>query len=115
MKNSIIALALIGAVAARPTAIMKKREVPQEHSHENILQAVNDLLVLDNPDDIQDAVFGLLGAAAAADGAGNIADPGKIPGSMHECNKANNLQTAFSRLLPIRLSRMLRPLVMWRA
>ncbi|CAO2654146.1 Nn.00g108790.m01.CDS01 [Neocucurbitaria sp. VM-36] len=75
MKHSILALALIGAVAARPAAIFKKREVPQEHSHENIVVAVNDLLFKNNPDDIQDAVFGLLGAAAAANGAGDIADP----------------------------------------
>ncbi|KAF2011965.1 hypothetical protein BU24DRAFT_352891 [Aaosphaeria arxii CBS 175.79] len=52
-----------------------KREVPQEHAHENILRAVNVLLQLDNPDNIQDAVFGLLGNAAAAQGIGNIADP----------------------------------------
>jgi hypothetical protein len=76
MKNSIIALALIGAAVARPTA-MKKREVPQEHAHENIVRAVNTLLQLDNPDNIQDAVFGLLGNAAGIKGAGNIADAGK--------------------------------------
>lgn len=76
MKYSILALTLIGAAAARPAAMLKKREVPQEHSHRNIVNAVNDLLFQDNPDDIQDAIFGLLGAAAAANGAGNIADPG---------------------------------------
>ncbi|KAJ4375018.1 hypothetical protein N0V83_002097 [Neocucurbitaria cava] len=74
MKHSIIALAFIGAVAARPTALLTKREVPQEHSHENIVAAVNTALQLNNPDNIQDAVFGLLGAAAAIKGAGNIAD-----------------------------------------
>jgi len=78
MKHSILALTLIGAAAARPTALLKKREVPQEHSHRNIINVVNDLLFLDNPDDIQDAIFGLLGAAAAADGAGQIADPGTM-------------------------------------
>lgn len=76
MKHSILALAIIGAVAARPTGSMSKREVPQEHSHENILSAVNTLLFKNNPDDIQDAVFGLLGNAAATNGKGNIADPG---------------------------------------
>jgi N-acetylglucosamine kinase-like BadF-type ATPase len=55
----------------------RKREVPQEHSHRNILNVVNTFLFQDNPDDIQDSVFGLLGAAAAAEGAGNIADAGK--------------------------------------
>jgi hypothetical protein len=83
MKNSIIALALIGAAVARPAG-MKKREVPQEHAHENIVRAVNTLLQLDNPDNIQDAVFGLLGAAAAIKGAGNIADAGKISGNCVE-------------------------------
>ena len=82
MKNSIIALALIGAAVARPAGI--KREVPQEHAHENIVRAVNTLLQLDNPDNIQDAVFGLLGAAAAIKGAGNIADAGKISGNYVE-------------------------------
>lgn len=51
------------------------REVPQEHSHEKFLRLTNTALKLDNPDEIQDAVFGLLGAAAAKTGAGKIADP----------------------------------------
>jgi hypothetical protein len=74
MKNSILALVLIGAVAARPTTKVQKREVPQEHSHENILITVNNSLMKDNPNDIGDAVFALLGAKAAAEGAGNIKD-----------------------------------------
>jgi N-acetylglucosamine kinase-like BadF-type ATPase len=73
MKNSVFALALIGVAAAHPTA---KREVPQEHAHQNVLDVVNTNLKLDNPDNIQDALFGLLGAKAAAEGAGNIKDPG---------------------------------------
>jgi hypothetical protein len=77
MKSSIIALTLIGAAVARPAAIMKKREVPQEHSHENIVSAVNTALKLNNPDNISDAVFGLLGNAAGIKGAGKIADAGK--------------------------------------
>jgi hypothetical protein len=82
MKNSIIALALIGAVTARPTTL--KREVPQEHSHENIIRLVNTNLQLNNPDKIQDSIFGLLGAAAGIKGAGNIADAGKpISTSLH--------------------------------
>lgn len=75
MKHSVLALALIGAVAARP-ATMVKREVPQEHSHRNILNIVTTMLLLDNPDEIQDPVFGLLGAAAGIKGAGKIADAG---------------------------------------
>ncbi|KAJ4303696.1 hypothetical protein N0V90_002597 [Kalmusia sp. IMI 367209] len=52
----------------------EKREVPQEHSHRNVNLVVTESLNLNNPDNIQDPVFGLLGAAAAANGAGNIAD-----------------------------------------
>jgi hypothetical protein len=77
-QHILLALSLIGAVVAHPTAHMKKRSVPREHSHEDILRKVDALLAINNPDNIQAAVFGLLGAAAAADGAGNIADPGKF-------------------------------------
>ncbi|KAK1658955.1 hypothetical protein BDP55DRAFT_563919 [Colletotrichum godetiae] len=59
-----IALAALVAFAAA--------EVPQEHSHEKYLRAVNALLKQDNPNNIQDAVFGLLGNAAAAAGAGDV-------------------------------------------
>ncbi|EXF81273.1 hypothetical protein CFIO01_07793 [Colletotrichum fioriniae PJ7] len=58
------ALAALVALAAA--------EVPQEHSHEKYLRAVNALLKQDNPNNIQDAVFGLLGNAAAAAGAGDV-------------------------------------------
>ncbi|KAH9861495.1 hypothetical protein J1614_011242 [Plenodomus biglobosus] len=74
MKYEILLIALIGAVAAHPAPRATKREVPQEHAHENILRAVNNILMQDNPDEIADAVFGLLGAEAAANGAGDIAD-----------------------------------------
>lgn len=77
MKNSLITLALVGAVAARPTNFMTKREVPQEHSHRNVNLAVNKLLQQNNPDNIQDPLFALLGAKAAAEGAGKITDTGK--------------------------------------
>ncbi|EUC51318.1 hypothetical protein COCMIDRAFT_31456 [Bipolaris oryzae ATCC 44560] len=53
---------------------MTKREVPQEHSHRNVNLAVNTILQQNNPAKIQDPVFALLGAAAAAEGAGDIAD-----------------------------------------
>lgn len=74
MKSQVLAIMLAGAVAANPIAILRKREVPQEHSHRNVLLDVNNLLAQDNPDNIQDAVFGLLGASAAQNGAGSIAD-----------------------------------------
>ncbi|KAF8176984.1 hypothetical protein BJ912DRAFT_691910 [Pholiota molesta] len=51
-----------------------RREVPQEHSHEQFLTTVRASLNLNNPDGIQDPVFGLLGNAAAAGGAGKITD-----------------------------------------
>jgi hypothetical protein len=79
MKQQIfLALPLLGAVMALPATQMKKRSVPREHAHEDILIKIDALLALNNPDNIQAAVFGLLGAAAAADGAGDIADPGKL-------------------------------------
>ncbi|KAK3208179.1 hypothetical protein GRF29_96g1649764 [Pseudopithomyces chartarum] len=78
MKQSFIALSLAGAVLGRPgvnTFSFAKREVPQEHAHRNVNLKVNAALSLDNPDNIQDPIFGLLGAKAAAEGAGSIADP----------------------------------------
>ncbi|OAP60553.1 hypothetical protein AYL99_05555 [Fonsecaea erecta] len=51
-----------------------RREVPQEHSHEKFLTTVNQFLKMDNPDNIVDAVFGLLGNAAAAAGQGSISN-----------------------------------------
>ncbi|ETI22243.1 hypothetical protein G647_06316 [Cladophialophora carrionii CBS 160.54] len=55
-------------------AKLGRREVPQEHSHEKFLTIVNTNLKLDNPDNIVDAVFGLLGNAAASAGQGDITD-----------------------------------------
>ena len=94
MKNSVIALTLIGVAAARPT-LMTKREVPQEHAHRNVNLAVNDLLQQNNPDNIQDPVFALLGAKAAAEGAGDITDTGELFGTQH---------TSFIKLTSNRLS-----------
>lgn len=51
-----------------------RREVPQEHSHEKFLTVVNKFLQVDNPDNIVDAVFGLLGNAAASAGQGSISN-----------------------------------------
>ncbi|KAL1891850.1 hypothetical protein Sste5346_007394 [Sporothrix stenoceras] len=77
MKTTGTLLALAGAAAARDISLYKavlKREVPQEHSHQNILDVVNPILQQNNPLAIQDAVFGLLGNAAAAKGAPNVQD-----------------------------------------
>ncbi|KAF2788212.1 hypothetical protein K505DRAFT_219250, partial [Melanomma pulvis-pyrius CBS 109.77] len=51
-----------------------RREVPQEHAHQNVLDIVDPLVLLDNPDNFGSSVFGLLGAAAAIKGAGNLKD-----------------------------------------
>ena len=69
-QQLISVLSLMTATSARPF----KREVPQEHSHEQFLTSVRTSLNLNNPDAIKDPVFGLLGDAAAAGGQGNIAD-----------------------------------------
>jgi len=55
-----------------PTYRLRGREVPQEHSHNRFLDGVRVNLAINNPDKIQDPVFGLLGNAAAAAGAGSI-------------------------------------------
>lgn len=70
-----IATAILGAsivsAGSAPRAILR-REVPQEHSHNFVLDLVRDSLNLDNPKGIVDPVFALLGNAAAADGAGTV-------------------------------------------
>ncbi|KAK2806744.1 hypothetical protein FQN50_005742 [Emmonsiellopsis sp. PD_5] len=74
------ALSLATLAYARPfpnsklSSRLRAREVPQELSHFRVLTAVQEFLQLDNPDEIVDPVFGLLGNAAAADGAGLIED-----------------------------------------
>lgn len=52
-----------------------RREVPQEHSHEPILRVVSALVLKNNPDNLGDSVFALLGNAAAQGGLGNTKDP----------------------------------------
>jgi hypothetical protein len=93
--TEIIAVsALVASTAARPNVYnspnarlhardMKlKREVPQEQSHKKFLLKTQEMLLLDNPDQIVDSVFGLLGNAAAAEGIGSIADAGKSQRSL---------------------------------
>ncbi|KAH8108671.1 hypothetical protein DFH11DRAFT_1066081 [Phellopilus nigrolimitatus] len=72
-KAVFAATAFACVVSARPLPF-GKREVPQEHSHEKFLTSVATSLNTNNPDQISDSVFGLLGAAAAAKGAGKITD-----------------------------------------
>ncbi|KAL6352462.1 hypothetical protein LRP88_14229 [Fusarium phalaenopsidis] len=51
---------------------LHKRQVPQEHSHDFVLVITREFLNLNNPKNIQDPVFGLLGDGAAAAGAGDV-------------------------------------------
>jgi len=68
LSYNVLGLALACYVLALPII----REVPQEHSHNIVLASVRPMLALSNPNNIQDPVFGLLGNAAAAAGAGSI-------------------------------------------
>ncbi|KZO91708.1 hypothetical protein CALVIDRAFT_541606 [Calocera viscosa TUFC12733] len=72
-RLSALVLALLSA-SQLAHALPLRREVPQEHSHQPFLTSVQTSLQLNNPDGITDSVFGLLGDAAAAAGAGKITD-----------------------------------------
>lgn len=75
MKYGATLLGLAGLAAAREVSLYNavvKREVPQEHSHQAIVATTQTNLQLNNPLAIQDAVFALLGNAAAAKGAPNV-------------------------------------------
>ncbi|KAI1502411.1 hypothetical protein F5X99DRAFT_427326 [Biscogniauxia marginata] len=84
VTTSTALMVLVGVATARPDAVRIfrktqgsskfRREVPQEHSHEKFLTGVEAALNLNNVDEVQAAVFGLLGNAAAAAGAGNVED-----------------------------------------
>ncbi|KAH8168822.1 hypothetical protein LIA77_10948 [Sarocladium implicatum] len=67
--------AVFGLAAATPIhkrSSIQKRQVPQEQSHGFILDIANEFMKLENTKNIQDAVFGLLGNAAAEEGAGDV-------------------------------------------
>jgi hypothetical protein len=67
--TSILSFVALSALAtARPLTRSKlvRREVPQEHSHEQYLTTVRNSLNIDNPDGISDPVFGLLGNQVCA-------------------------------------------------
>ncbi|KAK0386984.1 hypothetical protein NLU13_5298 [Sarocladium strictum] len=77
MKFSSIAAAgaVFGLAAATPItkrSSISKRQVPQEQSHGFILAIADEFMKLENTLNIQDAVFGLLGNAAAKEGAGDV-------------------------------------------
>ncbi|PSR70542.1 hypothetical protein PHLCEN_2v13581 [Hermanssonia centrifuga] len=68
-KAVVLAVAYLSWSAC---ALPIRREVPQEHSHEPIITSVRASLNVNNPNGIEDPIFGLLGNAAAAAGAGKI-------------------------------------------
>ncbi|KAK2020917.1 hypothetical protein LX32DRAFT_285673 [Colletotrichum zoysiae] len=77
MKYQTVAFAssaLLGVVSGAPQHLRRvaKREVPQEHSHELFVVTTREFLAKNNPLQISDPVFGLLGDAAAAKGAGQV-------------------------------------------
>ncbi|KAK2055066.1 hypothetical protein LY76DRAFT_521186 [Colletotrichum caudatum] len=77
MKYQTVAFAssaLLGVVSGAPQHLRRvaKREVPQEHSHELFVVTTREFLAKNNPQQIADPVFGLLGDAAAAKGAGQV-------------------------------------------
>jgi hypothetical protein len=71
-KTVLFAVCASIYASALPIGVPTRREVPQEHSHEPFLTSVRANLALNNPNQIQDPVFGLLGDGAAAAGAGKI-------------------------------------------
>ncbi|KAM0165774.1 hypothetical protein ACHAQE_002107 [Botrytis cinerea] len=88
-ETATLLIAALGLVSSAPVAepkntfnlptipkrMLRGREVPQEHSHNRFLDGVRVNLNINNPNKIQDPVFGLLGNAAALKGAGTIANP----------------------------------------
>ncbi|TGO53928.1 hypothetical protein BCON_0115g00110 [Botryotinia convoluta] len=88
-ETATLLIAVLGFVSAAPVAepkntftlpsipkrMLRGREVPQEHSHNRFLDGVRVNLNINNPNKIQDPVFGLLGNAAAMTGAGTITNP----------------------------------------
>jgi len=82
-ETAAILIAFFGLTSAAPMPapkvmltrsgeILRVREVPQEQSHNRFLEGVRVALAISNPAGIEDPVFGLLGDAAAAAGAGTI-------------------------------------------
>jgi hypothetical protein len=70
-KTVLLALLFSSSTLALP---IHRREVPQEHSHEQFLTSVRTSLAKNNPLGIVDPVFALLGAAAAQQGLGKLTD-----------------------------------------
>lgn len=83
---------LLSAAYARPSTPLEgfiKREVPQEHSHNQFIATVNTNLKTNNPGNIVDAIFGLLGNAAASQGQGDITDTGMTAALIYRALERN--------------------------
>ena len=64
----LTSLTLASVISARPlSTTLLRREVPQEHSHEQFLTTVRASLNTNNPAGIVDPVFGLLGDGVSED------------------------------------------------
>ncbi|EEH19410.1 hypothetical protein PABG_01729 [Paracoccidioides brasiliensis Pb03] len=80
IQKLLQALSLAALASARPLphkspgSGLRVREFPQELSHFKFVSSVQELLQLDNPNQIEDAVFGLLDNEGAEAGAGQIED-----------------------------------------
>ena len=109
MKSAIISSTFfLTLVSARPVNLLQaivKREVPQEHSHNLQLSQVRDALNLNNPDGIQDPVFGLLGNAVGRTNDVASIDRGTdFHRLLQQVLERLQILTAFSRLPPTRPS-----------
>jgi len=74
MFQKLVAVLTLACTFSATLSAPVRREVPQEHSHNQFLDTVRTSLNTNNPDAIVDPVFGLLGDEAAAAGAGKITD-----------------------------------------
>lgn len=96
-SHSILSLlSLTALAAARPVpnkAQPLRREVPQEHSHAQFITTVQSSLTQNNPDNIADPIFGLLGNAVG------LRSPGGPPFTPTNLSMTNHryLSTGSSR------------------
>lgn len=83
-----VAVGLAAATPIQSSGGLRRRQVPQEQSHGFILSIADEFMKLENTLNIQDAVFGLLGNAAALEGAGDVVNP--------DCLKQETADQAFT-------------------
>ncbi|KAG8796703.1 hypothetical protein FRC12_005797 [Ceratobasidium sp. 428] len=90
MLKLYIVVAIIFCLASSYAALpaLRRREVPQEHSHEPIILLCDRALKVNNPEGILDAIFGLLDSDGASIGRGTITDS--------ECVQAATADRAFT-------------------